>query len=152
MTDAVPINGTSARFGIPFLYPGQAQKEFLVNQGISITDLLIHCCVIGEVAEPPITPGEGDSYLVGPLGVGSWESKTGYLASYQSGVWITVPPQTGMRVFDKSTHQIIHYNDEWIRPATPSLPDSGATQDTELRQAFTDLIETLKDASILAVT
>lgn len=152
MTDAVSFISTSPRFELPFLHAGQAQKEFTVNQATAITDTLLHASIIAEQADPPITPSEGDSYIIGHNATGFWEGKTGNLTSYQGGVWITVAPKTGMQVFDQSTLQIIHFDELWVRPATPALPESGATQDTELRQAFTDLIETLKDASILAAT
>ncbi|MGB7373370.1 DUF2793 domain-containing protein [Pontixanthobacter sp.] len=152
MTDSIAFTSTSARFGLPFLIAGQAQKEFTVNQATAMTDALMHASVIAERADPPAAPAEGDSYIIAANAGSVWAGKTGYLASYQGGVWIMVAPIIGMRVFDQSSRQMIHFDGIWVRPVTPVMPVTGVTQDTELRQAFTDLIERLKEAKILTAT
>ena len=53
MPDPVTFDSASARFGLPFLYSGQAQKEVFVNEAFATTDTLLHCKVEDEAGSPP---------------------------------------------------------------------------------------------------
>ena len=72
MTDPVIFASTSPRFGLPLLFAGQAQKEFTINEGIALTDALLHLAVEGEALSPPVAPAEGDCWLIHPSASGDW--------------------------------------------------------------------------------
>lgn len=152
MTDPIAFTDSSARFKLPFLFAGQAQKEFFVNEAHALTDMLLHTAVIGERASPPSESADGDIWIVANGADGQWAGYDNYLAGQQGGVWKFIPPVVGMRVFDQSSGQFTVYSDSWIRPNAPVTPDSGATVDSDMRAAFGLLIQALRNAGIFSAT
>ncbi len=146
-----PISFTSAtpRFGIPFLFTGQAQKEFFVNEAHALVDLLLHPVIEVESAAPPANPEEGQCWLVGSNPTAEWAGQSGNLAGWISGKWLFAAPQEGMRVFDKSTRQATFFVNGWQRLTAPAIPSGGQIADVEARAAIGDLVETLRNAGIL---
>jgi hypothetical protein len=76
MTDPIPFPSATPRFGLPLLFPGQARKEFFVNEAHALTDALLACVVEGEAPAPPSTAGEGTSWLVASSATGDWPGMT----------------------------------------------------------------------------
>ena len=146
-----PISFTSAapRFGIPFLFAGQAQKEFYVNEAHALIDLLLHPAIEGESDTPPIDPEEGQCWLVGTNPTDDWVGRTSHLTEWLSGNWAFAVPQDGMRILDKTSKQVIFFSNGWQRVAAPSIPTGGEVADIQARDAIGDLVETLKNAGIL---
>ncbi|MGB3738521.1 MAG: DUF2793 domain-containing protein [Pontixanthobacter sp.] len=143
-SDATP------RFALPFLYAGQAQKEFTVNQAHALTDMLLHPAIEGVAHTPPQDAMDGAIWLVGTGATGDWEDYDDTLAGRQAGVWVHAQPQPGMRVYDKAAAQTLVYADGWYRPLAPSAPTGGEVIDSQMRDAFAELIETLANAGILS--
>jgi hypothetical protein len=143
MSDPIIFTSASARFGLPFLFAGQTQKEVFVNEAHALTDALLHPAIEGEADDPPAAPGEGECWLVGGTPTGAWTDHAGELASYQAGGWIFAAPRDGLGVLDRSTGQDVRYRAGWQRPAAPAEPTGGATIDTEARAAIADLVAAL---------
>ena len=143
MTDPISFTSATPRFALPLLFSGQSQKEFYVNEAHSLTDALLHAACEGEAVDPPATPAEGEAWLVGTSATGAWTGEDGRLASYQAGNWLFAAPNDGMRLFDRSTGQLLLYNGGWQRPAAPTAPTGGTTVDAEARAAIADLITAL---------
>jgi hypothetical protein len=150
MTDPVSFTSTTPRYFLPLLFSGQAQKEFYVNEAHALTDALLHAACEGEAADPPAAPAEGEGWLVGTGATGAWAGQDGKLASFQAGNWLFAVPNDGMRLFDRSTSQMLLYRGGWQRPTTPAEPSGGTTIDAEARAAIADLIIALTQAGILA--
>ena len=56
---------TSSRFGLPFIMPGQAQKEAYHNEALALVDAALHACVVeGPTDVVPADPAVGSA--------GSW--------------------------------------------------------------------------------
>lgn len=150
MSDPIHFTSASPRFALPLLFAGQAQKEFFVNEALCRTDALLHPAVEGEADEPPATPEDGESWLIGADPVGAWSGRAGHFASFQAGSWVFAAPRDGMRVLDRSTGQHILYRGGWLRPAAPAAPEGGATIDGEARAAISALLAALVAGGILA--
>jgi hypothetical protein len=148
MTDPISFTSTTPRFALPLLFSGQSQKEFYVNEAHSLTDALLHPACEGEAAAAPATPVEGEAWLVAGGATGEWSGADGKLALRQSGNWLFASPSEGMRLFDKSTAQVMLYHGGWQRPAAPAAPSGGAVIDAEARTAIAELVTALTAAGV----
>ena len=152
MSDPILFDNTTPRFGLPNLYPGQAQKEFFINEAAYLTDLFLHPAVEAELGAPPSNPATGQMWLVGEIASGDWQGNEGKIAIREEDGWRFFEPVDGLRLFDKSSQQFLLMSGQWYRATAPTLPTTGITIDTELRSAFTNLIEALRNAGIFSVS
>lgn len=152
MTESIENTNASGRFALPYLFSGQAQKEFFINEALTKIDCLLHPVIVGRMSAPPAQANNGDTWLVGPAPTAEWAGQEDSLAVYQAGTWLLIPPRFGLRVFDAENDQLMCYTTGWITALAPQAPQSGTNVDIELRQAFTELIEGLKTLGIFGVT
>jgi hypothetical protein len=149
MSDPLTFENASPRFALPFLYSGQAQKEFYVNEAFAIADAVLHCAIEGTSTTAPATPVDGENWCIATGATGDWAGHVGKIACRQSADWLYVTPKDGMRVFDRSTGRSWLYFAGWKIPSAISAPTGGSTVDSEARSAVTQLINALKVAGIL---
>ena len=149
MSDPLAFTSTSARFGLPFLFSGQAQKEAFVNEAHAITDALLHCAIECEASIPPTAPTDGTCWLVAAAPTGDWQGQAGKIACRQAGNWLFVPPRDGLRVLNRQSGQEIRFAGTWLSAARPADPGGGTTIDAEARSAIVNLINALATAGIL---
>jgi len=155
----------SARFALPFLAPGQTQKEWFHNEALQQIDLLLCAAVEGPPqADPPASPQVGQCYAVGSDATGAWTGQDAALAGFTDGGWRILPPVEGMRVLVRTTGEIMLYrNGAWEtgvvraaeiqvggqvvlsarQPAIPE-PSGGAATDAEARAAILAVIGALR--------
>ena len=149
MTDPISFPSATPRFALPLLFAGQSQKEFYVNEAHALTDALLHAACKSEATDPPATPVEGEAWLVATGATGDWAGQEGKLAARQAGNWLFATPSEGMRLFDRSTGQMLLYRgDSWQRPVAPSPPSGGAMVDAEARAAIAELMTALSAAGL----
>jgi hypothetical protein len=86
---------------LPFIIPGQAQKEFYHNEALAQIDLAMHACIEGKQASPPVDPEEGQCWLVGDAASGAWSGKEGKIAGWTSAGWRFLTPVSGVSVQDR---------------------------------------------------
>ena len=95
------MTDTSARFALPLILPGQAQKETFHNEALALLDAALHPCVAGDPAdEPPADPAPGESWIVGSGASGGWAGKAETLATWTGGGWRFTAPVPGMTVWN----------------------------------------------------
>jgi hypothetical protein len=157
MADASP------RFALPFILPGQAQKELFYNEALLALDLALHAAVEhGAPSSPPASPEPGRCWIVPAGAEGAWAGKEGSLAGWTAGGWRFVAPVEGMTVWDRGADLALRYGpDGWSagelscsrltvggeqvvgprRPAVPS-PSGGTIIDAEARAAIDAIIAT----------
>lgn len=148
MSDPFPFDNTSPRWGLPFLFVGQAQKEVFVNEAHALADALLHCAIEGVATAPPEAPAEGASWLVGTPAAGDWAGQDGRLACRQAGNWLFISPRDGMRVLDRSTGQERRFFGTWRVAVEVTEPIGGSTVDAEARATISQLIAGLKEVGI----
>jgi hypothetical protein len=150
MTDTLTFASTTPRLGLPMLFTGQAQKEAYVNEAHSLVDAIAQCAIEGSASAPPATPVNGTNWLISTGATGDWAGQDSKIACYQSGNWMYVAPFDGLRIFNRATHQFVHYSSGWQTAASVTAPGGGTTIDTQARTALANLISALQTAGILA--
>lgn len=150
MSEPISFTHASPRHDLPFLFVGQTQKEFFVNEAHARIDALLHPAVEGIANDPPASPGEGKCWLTGTAPTGAWAGHPGQLACFGAGAWLIAAPTEGMRVHDKSSGaDLQHRAGHWAGIATVPLPTGGATVDAEARTAIGALIAALQSGGII---
>jgi hypothetical protein len=85
---------------LPFIVPGQAQKEHFHNEALLRIDAVLGASAQGVLAAPPSAPAEGACWLVGPGAAGAWTGRENSLALWTASGWRFVAPAPGMRVWN----------------------------------------------------
>ena len=160
----------SARFGLPLLQPGQAQKEVFHNEALTAIDMLLEASVEGApIAAPPASPQIGQCWIIAGGATGVWAGQEDSIAGWTAGGWRFLTPQPGTRVWDKTAGLWRHWNGSiWgdgslpaaalvvggeqvvgqRQPAIPS-PSGGTTIDAEARAAIGSLIVALETHGLI---
>lgn len=155
---------TTARFLLPFILPGQAQKELYHNEALARIDAALQPTTEGDpLSTPPQGPQIGQSWIVAPGGSGDWAGHDQHIAVWTEGGWRFIAPHPGTIVWNKERGLWVHWTGiEWSagevpasalviggkqvvgerRPAVPS-PSGGTIIDAEARAAINALIATL---------
>lgn len=60
MNEPISFTTKTAWFGLPYLFAGQAQKGFFVNQSVALTDSLLYAAVEGVINSPPAQSTDGE--------------------------------------------------------------------------------------------
>ena len=101
---------TSARFALPFILPGQAQKEAFHNEALTMLDAALHACVAGGATdELPIEPAVGESWIVGSGAAGPWSGQAGNVATWTAGGWRFTTPVPGMALWNIDAGYRLHW-------------------------------------------
>lgn len=104
------MSDTTARFALPYILPGQAQKEAYHNEALARVDAALHASVAGEPSdEIPPDPSPGDSWIVGAGASGAWAGKADNLATWTDGGWRFVAPLPGMTVWQADAGYLLYW-------------------------------------------
>jgi hypothetical protein len=162
---------TTARWALPLLHAGQAQKELDHNEALALIDLALHACVeaIG-VDVPPSAPVDGQCWIVGAEPVGDWAGQALALAGWTAGGWRFVGPRDGMVVACREGGVIARFgNGEWVAGAVhttgvfvggtrvlttqqPAIADAtnGTNVDSAARATLSLVLEALRSHGLIA--
>lgn len=164
------MNERSARFALPFILPGQAQKEAYHNEALAALDGLVHPSVEGPaLGTAPATPLPGQCWLVAAGASGPWAGQDHKVTCWTAGGWRFLAPVAGMTVWDAAAGYWRHWNGSaWSDghlpttavtiggqqvvggrlPALPS-PSGGTTIDVEARAVIDSIIVALKSHGLI---
>jgi len=94
---------TTPRFALPFILPGQAQKELFHNEALVRIDLALNPAVEGPpAAAPPPDPAVGQCWIVADDATAEWSGRDGLLAMWSEGGWRFVAPSPGTSAWNKA--------------------------------------------------
>lgn len=145
------VSNVTARWGLPMLAAGQAQKEITHNEALMLADMLLNPRVVAAgVSVPPVSPIAGAAWIVGTAPTGAWAGRADSLAGWTSGGWRFAPPSNGLRVWDEATSSFLVYKGSgWI--AAPAIADAsgGTVIDSQLRAVVASLLTTLRGQGVL---
>lgn len=81
---------------LPYILPSQAQKHVTHNEAIRTLDAVVQLSVADrDLAVPPISPDEGDRFIIAAGASGDWAGREGEIAAWQDGAWAFFEPQEG---------------------------------------------------------
>ncbi len=114
------------QLGLPLVQPAQAQKHVTVNEALSRLDVLVQLRVVSSgLNEPPLSPFDGEAYIVALGGNGVWASREGQIASYSNGGWVFTQPRTGWRCWDEARKSwLVFEGVAWQESVTVISPSS----------------------------
>ena len=161
---------SSDRFALPFITPGQAQKEMFHNEALAAIDAALHAAVEeGPRTDPPAAPEAGQCWLAGAGATGSWAGRDHDLACRTEAGWRFVAPVPGMLVWNKAAARWTHWDGAaWSDGSLPAAalviagqqvvgprletiasPSGGTIIDAEARLAVESVIATLKSHGLI---
>lgn len=162
---------TSGRFALPYLQPGQAQKELFHNEALTSIDTLLHpVAETGALDTPPGSPAIGQCWIVGGSPSGAWTGHAGQLAAWSEGGWRFIDPVPGMLMWVADQQLWArHDGSAWVtgdlpvtslsvggeqvvgaRQAAIADPAGGTTVDTEARTALAALLAAARSHGLIA--
>src|SRR3546814_13955802 len=78
----------TTRLALPYLVPGQAQKETTHNEALIRLDLAVKASALSiGLNISPQTPEHGQCWTVGTSPTGIWAGKAGHLAGWTDSGW-----------------------------------------------------------------
>jgi hypothetical protein len=161
---------STPRLALPFLSPGQAQKELFHNEALQLLDVLVGAAVEEPPrGSPPASPALGSCYLVAASATGAWTGKAGSIAAFTSGGWRFLPPVEGLSVYVRSLgtcaafrlgtwelgklrgSSIVIGGDQVIghRGAAIADPAGGGVVDSEARMAISQVLAALRQHGLI---
>lgn len=161
----------SARFALPLLQPGQAQKELFHNEALARIDALLHPAVAAIATnDPPGSPSIGQGWIVGATPTGGWIGKAGQIASWTSGGWRFLAPRAGLTAWlGDAGRWAWHDGTAWRNGALPTggiavsgvqvvgvqqpainAVSGGSTVDSEARAALASILAAMRVHGLIA--
>ena len=105
------MSDASPRLSLPFLLPGQAQKEIFHNEALLTLDAIVHATVEDwPAASPPSTPAEGESWIVGAGAGGAWAGRDDAIATWSAGGWRFTAPLPGLTAWNRAAGLWLHWD------------------------------------------
>ena len=112
----------SPLLGLPFLAASQAQKHVTVNDALALLDGLLHLSVMSRaIATPPVTPADGDRYLIAATPTAAWTGHAGHVGLNVAGAWRFLVPRSGWRIWVEAESLLLVFNGSvWAAPPAPT--------------------------------
>lgn len=97
--------------GLPFILPSQAQKHVTHNEALRALDAVVQIAILDrDLAEPPMSPSDGDRYIVADGGSGDWSGHDDAIAAWQDGAWAFYPPGPGWLAWIADEETLLVWN------------------------------------------
>lgn len=150
MPDPFAFQSSTPALGLPLLFSSQAQKEYFVNEALSLLDALHARAVAASQAAPPASPAEGACYRVTGPATGAWAGQEDRVAVFIAGAWQFIAPSEGMVVFDRAAARLVIFRSQWQPASVVAAPTGGTVIDVQARSTLGALITALKSMGVLA--
>jgi hypothetical protein len=98
--------------GLTFWPPGAMQPDLLFNAMLYWLAVWAQAVVIAKEDDPPGSPSEGDTYIVG-TGTGAWTGRDDDLAYWNGTGWMFFTPRPGYIVRNLDTDEVLIFGTGW---------------------------------------
>lgn len=163
-TDATP------RWALPHLFAGQAQKEVFHNEALARIDMLLHGqAESADEDAPPLSPDEGQCWIVAEGASGSWLGQDGSVACWTGGGWRFATPRVGLSLWVVDRGHWMHFDGgDWqdaavrgdglyvggvrvagTRQAAIADPVGGGTIDNEARSSIAAILSAMRSHGLI---
>lgn len=106
----------SANLKLTYLVAAQAQKEVTHNEALNDLDALVQLCAISKaLAAPPVSPADGDVYIVAASPTGAWAGQANAVAFYYAG-WHFKAPKVGWVAYARNENRFVVYDGTVWKP------------------------------------
>ena len=165
------MSDATARFALPLIAAGQAQKEVFHNEALARIDALLEP-VVEAVAQndPPAAPVFGQCWVVGATPGGAWAGEARAIAAWTDGGWRFLAPALATTVWSRADQLFARFDGSaWIIGEIPAArimvggvqvvgmqqsavaaPGGGSVVDVEARAALAAVIAVLKSHGLTA--
>jgi hypothetical protein len=161
----------TARWALPMIVPGQAQKEMTHNEALTRLDLLLAATVeTAPLDTPPLAPVPGTCWIVGTAPTGAWSGQAHALAGWTGGGWRFIQPREGMQLWLRDEGRSLRFLDgAWSaeplsgrslaiagesilgsRAPAIAAPSGGTIIDEQSRATLLTIIEVLQHHRLIA--
>lgn len=109
---------------LPYIMGAQAQKHVTHNEAIRRLDAVVQLAVLDrDLATPPVSPAEGDRYIVASGATGAWTAHDLEIAAFQDGAWAFYPAVEGWVAWLGDEATLVAWNGSaWVDASgVPSL-------------------------------
>jgi len=165
MSDQTP------RLAMPYIIASQSQKEVTHNTALNDLDMFTQTVIETDLlASPPVSPVEGQIWIVASGGLSEWAGQDSKLAQYIGGAWKFFDAFEGLVVWvnDQSisarfvagmwqkgilrASEIMVNGQKVLGPQETAISDAtgGVTVDTEGRAAINALLAACRSHGIIA--
>jgi len=91
---------TTPKLGLSELIASQAQPHLTLNSALRVLDALVQAAVLAFENDPPVSPTDGDAYIIDATPTGEWTDHPGEIAVLIGGAWSYFAPAAGWLVFN----------------------------------------------------
>lgn len=118
----------SSKLQLPYIQAAQAQKHVTHNEALRMLDVIVQLSVLDrDLTSAPLSPAEGDRYIVAVGASGNWAGKDLQIAAFQDGAWAFYAPNTGWLAFIEDEAQLLSFDGvAWVSAG------GGGTNPTDL--------------------
>ncbi|MDF2232965.1 DUF2793 domain-containing protein [Albimonas sp. CAU 1670] len=119
----------TANLDLPLLSDSQARKHITVNEALTRLDHLVMMAAISRtLATPPVSPADGNRYIVPTGASGAWAGRTSDVAIFVNGGWDFITPLTGWRAYvEDEAAEVVHAAGVWSVLTLPAAPSGAIT-------------------------
>ncbi|MBN8965589.1 MAG: DUF2793 domain-containing protein [Rhizobiales bacterium] len=126
MTD---VSDTSPNLSLPFYQTKQNEFEVQHNEALMVLDALAMLSVIDrDLTEPPVSPAQGDRYLVKAPGAGDFIGRDNCVAQYDVGGWNFYPPRVGWTCYVQDERTLLAWDGSAWQSALDIAGGGGASE------------------------
>ena len=118
---------TTNNLQITLIEQSQSQKEVTANEAFTRLEILQNNAALERgIVSPPLSPSEGDIYLLGSGTINEWLGHDGEIA-YFNQIWRFITPREGCVIYVKSENALYRYDSAfWIKADSKQVQDLSA--------------------------